>query len=135
MKTVKLEVGKLAYIKDVDNDLASMQAEVGGLIEVLQLSYDPPVNLICHEEALLRSPIRPNRIFLANDGTYPTFIADDAFICSENDTGENFTGLTDKLAEEYLEKYKYPEEIYFGDSGYIGVKYNPDDPNDPECIY
>lgn len=102
MKIVKYDVGRDAHIKEIEYTLEAMQAEVGGYIEVVRIADG--VVLVCNENALLKDDIRPNRNFIDADGRR-VLICDDCFMCATD--GEDFTGLTDKLAEKYAGLYKW----------------------------
>ena len=85
------------------SDLRSLQNAVDGLIEPI---YSEPegVVLVGNDEAKLRNMKGNRRI---GDGS--SIIAGPFFVCG--DSGEEFISLTDKQAEEYMEKFAQPENI------------------------
>ena len=48
-----LEPNKSAYVKEIGNDLDSMQEEVDGYIEIIYPFEDQYVGLVCNEEGKL----------------------------------------------------------------------------------
>ena len=50
MKVVMLEPNKPAYVKEIGNNLASMQEEVEGYIEIIYPFEDENIGLVCNEE-------------------------------------------------------------------------------------
>lgn len=84
-------------IEEIDNTLQAQQAVVGGLIEVVALSDDPPVDLICDEEFRLKG--KPfNRLLAAPGWVRPLDIGGDFFICgADHETGD-FASLTPEQA-------------------------------------
>lgn len=59
IKVLVKEPGKPAALKEIDGDLKSMQAIVGGYIEVLTINHNPEILLICNEEGKLNR-LHPN---------------------------------------------------------------------------
>ena len=90
IKVLKVEPNKAPYEKEVENDLKTLQAEVGGgLIEVVSLNNG--CLIICNEESKING-MEPNRWL----GDYD-IICGPFFICGDN--GEDFMSLTDKQIE------------------------------------
>jgi len=52
MKILKKEPGGVYYLKEIENTLEAMQAEVGGYIE--QVTVDRSCAIICNEEGLIK---------------------------------------------------------------------------------
>jgi hypothetical protein len=52
IKIIKAPVGSEPFVVEIDNGLDAMQAQVGGLIEVVRVDG---LDLICNEEGLLLS--------------------------------------------------------------------------------
>lgn len=96
-ETNKLEVlivepDKLPYEKTIINDLKSLQNEVDGLIEMVDI--DDNVSIICNEEGKILN-LNLNRI-VGND-----VIAGNFFIAGFNDSGDIIS-----LSKDQIEKYK-----------------------------
>lgn len=107
MKVLKIEPGKLPYMKEISKDLDSLQQEVGGDIQATY-PYDDMVAIICNEEGkLLGLPL--NRALYMDDEMYD-IIAGDFFICGIDDDGD-FISLSDDLARKYYEQFKAPESF------------------------
>ena len=86
IKILKIEVGSSPIVKEITNDLKSLQSEVGGLIQPLNIGSD--CMIVLNEEGKLNG-MEPNR-WLGDDD----IICGPFFICG--DDGENFTSLTDE---------------------------------------
>ena len=86
IKILKIEVGSSPIVKEITNDLKSLQAEVGGLIQPLNIGRN--CMIVLNEEGKLNG-MKPNR-WLGDDD----IICGPFFICG--DDGENFTSLTDE---------------------------------------
>jgi hypothetical protein len=54
IKVLVKEPNKIAVLKEIEDDLKSMQAIVGGYIEVVTINRDPKILLICNEEGKLK---------------------------------------------------------------------------------
>lgn len=85
------EPGTAAGVREIDNNLAALQALVGGCIEVVPLSGG--LLLICNEEGKLAG--LPVSMFYGQDP-----IAGPAIIC--RDVGEDLGSLTDAQARVVL---------------------------------
>lgn len=86
IKIVKVEVGKEPYIKEITSDLKSLQREVDGLIQPVELGFG--CLAVVNEEGKLNGSL-PNRWL----GDYD-IICGDFFICG--DGAEDFVSLTDE---------------------------------------
>ncbi len=58
IRVLKIEPEQAPAVKEIQNDLASLQAEVGGLIECI--SFPNGCVVVCNEEGKLRG-MQPNR--------------------------------------------------------------------------
>lgn len=107
MKVLKIEPGKLPYMKEISKDLDSLQQEVGGDIQATY-PYDDMVAIICNDEGkLLGLPL--NRALYMDEEMYD-IIAGDFFICGIDDGGD-FISLSDDQARKYYEQFKAPESF------------------------
>ena len=95
IKVVKMDVGKAPEVKNIDNTLAALQAEVGGLIECVYLN-DGCIAVV-NEEGKLNG-MEPNRR-LGSD-----IICGPFFICGDSEEGEFFS-LDDKQVKEYIQMF------------------------------
>lgn len=88
----------------VENDLESMQKLVGGYIEVVTISRDPKLILICDEEGLLKGKAINSSVPDLREFRYaPQMIAGDCFICGASEDGE-FASLPGGMRKELLNK-------------------------------
>ena len=53
IKALVKEPGKRAVLKEIEGDLKSMQAVVGGCIEIVTINYNHEILLICNGEGKL----------------------------------------------------------------------------------
>ena len=107
MKVVMLEPNKPAYVKEIANDLASMQEEVEGYIEVIYPFEDANIGLVCNEEGKINGfPL--NRAIRAN-GKIIDVIAGKAFICDCSE--DELQSLSPTLIDKYLDKFEEPERF------------------------
>lgn len=98
MKIIVFEPGKEASVKDVQNNLESLQSIVNGYIEIIY-PYDDPVAIVMNEDGKLNGS-RANRPFFDDEGTIADILYGTFFICG---VGED--DLTD-IPEELIPKYK-----------------------------
>jgi anion-transporting ArsA/GET3 family ATPase len=92
---LKVEPNELPYEKEIINDLKSLQNEVDGLIEMIDIDDD--ICLVCNEEGKLLG-MDLNRV-VGND-----IIAGNFFISRFNEAGD-LVSLTSDQIEKYKEKY------------------------------
>ena len=94
MKVLIVEPLKVPYKKEIDGSLASMQAVVGGLIQLLYPFEDAELALICNDEGkLLGLPY--NRALRDEDGRIYDVVAGTFFLCRAPADSENLEGLTE----------------------------------------
>ena len=53
IKVLVKEPNKSAVLREIEDDLKSMQAIVGGYIEIVTISHDPGILMICNETGKL----------------------------------------------------------------------------------
>lgn len=94
---------KPPYITEIQHTLEAEQKAVGGYIETVY-SDDSNTCIICNEEAKLIGLEGNRRI---GDGS--SIIAGAFFVCGT--TEDDFRGLTEQEAEQYMERFKEPEQI------------------------
>ena len=95
IRVLKIDVGQPPVIKEIQNDLDGLQAEVGGLIQVIGLEDN--CLLVCNDEGKLNG-MKPNRWF------YDDIICGPFFICGDSMEGD-FISLTSEQAGKYAEKF------------------------------
>jgi len=101
MRILKVEPGKAAYEKDIDNTLESIQDEVGGgLFQPIYMG-DGTV-LCCNDEGKLLGMEMNRR--LDND-----IICGPFFVVAE--AGADFVSLTDEQLDTYMELFGEPEQF------------------------
>lgn len=95
MKVVKVEVGEPPQVKEIQNELAALQAEVGGLIECVYL--EDGCLAIINEEGKING-MEPNRR-IEND-----IICGPFFLCGDTPDGE-FTSLNEEQIQKYTQQF------------------------------
>ena len=95
IKVLKIEPEQAPQVKEIQNDLASLQAEVGGLIECI--SFPNGCVAVCNEEGKLNGML-PNRRLGAD------IICGPFFICDTTRNG-NFTSLGKSKIAEYSQLF------------------------------
>ena len=130
LRVILCRTGEAAEIVEIDDDLESMQALVGGLIEPYDPFYsenDPRyenVILVCNEEGKLRQ-LPPSRTIVDEDGCVMDVIAGPFFLCYAPVESERFLSMPPDLEEEFRKKYELPERIYKTEQGYEVIKFCP----------
>lgn len=93
------------YVKSIEDDLRSLQAEVGGSIEAIY-PFDDPVAIICNEEGkMLGLPL--NRALRDEDHHVYDVVAGTFLVAGLG--AEDFCSLNEKQIEKYSEHFKTPE--------------------------
>lgn len=95
IKVLKIEPGELPAVKEIGNDLHSLQAEVGGLIECI--SFPNGCVVVCNEEGKLNG-MPPNRRLGAD------IICGPFFVCDTTYDGD-FTSLSKSKIAEYSQLF------------------------------
>ena len=92
-----VEPGRKPYVKRIPNTLETLQATVGGLIQVLYISADPVAVIVNDEGKLLGLPW--NRPLFDEDGEMYDIIAGTFLVTGI--TKEDFGSLSDSLIDKY----------------------------------
>ena len=108
MKVLIVEPLKVPYEKEISGDLKSMQAIVGGLIQLLYPFEDPELALICNDEGKLMG-LPWNRALRDEDGRIYDVVAGTFFLCRARAGSEHFEGLTEGQVEFCMGHFKHPE--------------------------
>ncbi len=106
MRILKVEPGAAPYEKELQNDLHSVQAEVGG--GLFQLVYLGNGVMLCYNEEGKLNGMRPNR-WLEDD-----IICGPFFLVGDDGKGE-FISLTDEQVAEYQERFSEPVQFTGGE--------------------
>jgi len=76
IRVLKIEPGQAPSVKEIQNDLTNLQAEVGGLIECI--SFPNGCVVVCNEEGKLRG-MQPNRRLGADIICGPFLVCDTTY--------------------------------------------------------
>jgi hypothetical protein len=117
MNVLVVEPMKKPYMKDIDSGLHSLQREVGGYIEAIY-PYEDLVGLVCNEEGKMEG-LPLNRAIYSKSGEMFDIIAGKFLIVGLSE--DNFSGLSDKLAEKYAKLFESPE-LFYSMNGRIEVQ-------------
>ena len=112
IKVVSVQVGKRAFVKEIDRGLKSLQNEVGGYIQAIY-PFSDEVALICNDEAkLIGLPLnRALKLDRTAGNEIYDIVAGDFLICYAPISSENFESMPDDLLKKYLELFRYPERF------------------------
>ena len=103
---VILEPGKPPYTKKINNDLATKQKIVGGLIEcvypILHEALGDDAVMIVNEEGKIMG-LQPNRYLVDEECRVYDVVCGTAIIVGS--AGEDFCSLTDRQVEMYRKLY------------------------------
>ena len=105
MQVIMLEPSKAAYLKEIGNDLCSMQESVQGNIEIIYPFEDEYVGLVCNEEGKLNG-LPLNRAIVDKDGEIIDVIAGNAFLC--DCSTDELQSLNPELTDKYLKIFEHP---------------------------
>lgn len=113
MKILTIEPGRHPRTAHIPYGLSSMQAVVGGYIQVIY-PWDDPVALVCDEEGRLKQA-EFNRLITPKVAIFGTF-----FICGLGD--EDFTDLSDEMLAKYAQLLHAPEILIQTEIGCIPIR-------------
>lgn len=105
MTVLVIEPEKKPYIKEIENDLASLQHEVGGYIQAVY-PFDDPVAIVANEEAKLEG-LPFNRVLRDDKGAIYDVIAGTFLVVGLGDG--TFASLSPELIQKFSDVYKTPE--------------------------
>jgi hypothetical protein len=89
IKVYSLPVGEKGRIKEIENDLATFQSEVGGYIEILSVDKECILDLTCNEEGKINGlPLNRAWIF---EGEVVEVIAGNCFITRHDSEGNSIS--------------------------------------------
>ena len=121
MTALKIEPGRSPEVVEIDESLDSLQAEVGGMIEVLYPFADE-VALICNEEGkLLGMP--PNRSLRhPESGSIYDIVCGPMLLCGAPLEKDSFGDLTPEQLDFYQNTYAVPEVFLYTGAGILVMK-------------
>ena len=129
--------GERAEATEIEENLESMQAIVGGLIQEyfpFHSETDPrydDVAIICNDEGKLMQ-MEPSRAIICEDGSgRDDVIVGPFFICYAPIESESFLSMPEDLEEEFQKKFELPEMFFRTEKGIVSMKYDPE-PRTPE---
>lgn len=117
MNVLIVEPMKKPYLKDIDSSLHSLQQEVGGYIEAIY-PYEDLVGLVCNEEGKMEG-LPLNRAIYSKSGEMLDIIAGTFLVVGLSE--DNFSGLSNKLADKYVKLFESPE-LFYSMNGRIEVQ-------------
>ena len=130
LRVILCKPGEVAEMVEIEDDLDSMQALVGGLIQEYMPFHsetDPrhdDIAIVCNEEGkLMRLP--PSRAITDEDGRVLDVIAGPFFICYAPLESERFLSMPEDLEKEYRKRYELPEQFFRTENGIKAVRYEP----------
>ena len=107
MTVLVVEPMKEPYVKEIDPDLHSLQAEVGGDIGATY-PYSDPVALVCNDEGKLIG-LDLNRGLRDENGEFYDIVAGTFLVVGLGE--EDFASLSPELIQKYTEQFKTPERF------------------------
>ena len=114
MHVLLVEPGKVPEVREISEDLASMQELVGGMIQAVY-PFDEPVALICNDEGKLLG-MQMNRMLPEMDD----IICGPFFLCGAPPDSEEFNSLSPAQLERYASRFKAIELIVpVGDAVFV----------------
>lgn len=111
---IKVEPGKAAYIKEIENSLKSLQSEVGGDVECVY-PFEDQVGIVCNQESKFNG-MEMNRCLRHPDTGNPYDILYGPFLVTGL-TEDDFGSLSKDLQDKYLEKFEQPEMFVMTENG------------------
>ena len=133
VRVIVCRPGEKPTMEEIGDDLASMQAVVGGMIEEYQPFYDEAdprienVTIYCHEEGRLIN-LERNRSIADIDGRILDIIRGPFFICYATVESETFHDLPGDLEEKFMNKFEWPEYFVDTPGGTFAIPYDPQKP-------
>ena len=107
MTVLVVEPMKEPYVKEINSDLHSLQAEVGGDIGATY-PYSDPVALVCNDEGKLIG-LDLNRGLRDENGEIYDIVAGTFLVVGLGE--EDFASLSPELIQKYTEQFKTPERF------------------------
>lgn len=105
MTVLAVMPGKKPMKIELDGNLESMQAFVGGTIQAIY-PFDDPVAIVCNEEGKLMG-MEYNRSLRDEKGEVYDILCGPFFVCGLGE--EDFASLPEDLEESYFKLFEHPE--------------------------
>ena len=112
---IMVKPGEAPYVMTMEDNLESMQAAVGGMIEEY-MPFDDDVALVCNEEGKIMG-LPNNRTISGEDGQLMDIISGPFFIAYAPPESEVFLSVPEDLREKYMKKFESPEQFHFTHGG------------------
>ena len=110
-----VEPGEAPRLVTVEHTLENLQALVGGYIEAVY-PWEESVALVCDSDGLANGkPL--NRLLLDDEGSPCDVIKGTFFVCGLGK--EDFCSISDELAEEFTERFRWPEMFFRNQDGHV----------------
>ena len=120
IKVIVCEEGKIARTEEIEDELHIFCDIVGGPIQ--EYIFEDGVAIVYNE---VGNNLPLNRTFI-KEGKLNAILGD-FFICYAPIESQYFLSLTPELEEKYLDKFKWPEQIFLKNGEVSSaIKYNPD---------
>ena len=110
IRAVLVKPGEEPEIIEFDYTLEEMQRLVGGGLIQAIYPFDDDAALICNDEGKILGMPLNRALYDLRDEIYD-IIAGDFFICRAPADSDTFASLTDEQIDNYMERFRYPEEF------------------------
>lgn len=127
MRVLLVKPGEFPRAVDIKEDLASMQAAVGGCIEAIY-PFEEPVALVANEEGKLNGLPLNRALWDANRNQFYDIIAGTFFLCAAPPDSENFESLSEEQIQRYTKRFQMPQQ-FLSLNGELLVLPIPEDPH------
>ena len=124
MTVLVVEPMKEPYVKEIDPDLHSLQAEVGGDIGATY-PYSDPVALVCNDEGKLIG-LDLNRGLRDENGEIYDIVAGTFLVVGLGE--EDFASLSPDMIQKYTDQFKRPELFASINEQIVSVPVEPENP-------
>ncbi|MBP3209015.1 MAG: DUF3846 domain-containing protein [Oscillospiraceae bacterium] len=103
------------HIVMIEHTLDNLQEFVGGTIQAVY-PWDDPVALICNDDGIAMG-LPLNRMLKDDDGQIYDIVHGTFFITGLS--RDNFSSISDKMAEKYRKMFQYPELYMQTEDGHV----------------
>ena len=100
---------------EIEHSLVNLQGLVDGWISAIY-PWEDPVAIVCDDEAKLKGKY-PNRALVDDEGNPYDIICGTFFLCGLG--MDDFTSISEELAEKYTEMFRYPEMFVRALDGHV----------------
>ena len=116
MRILLITAGKSPKELEIESGLESMQALVGGLIQVIY-PFEESIALICNDEGKLQG-LPYNRVLEDSTTGKPyDIVAGDFVLCYAPADMDDFMSLTDQQIEKYQKYFQHPQVFFRTEAG------------------